>query len=131
EDLQALVKILTVLAAAGIFTSIVAVWYELWDARLVAGIISDVRTRLFDHVQNLPAGYFARTKRGEILSRFSVDLSAFEGSVKTFADSAALPFLELIGGLMLFLNWQLATISLLVFPITLIGPRILTPKAVQ
>jgi ATP-binding cassette, subfamily B, bacterial len=33
--------------------------------------------------------------------------------------------------LMLFLNWHLAAISLLVFPITLIGPRILTPKAVQ
>src|SRR5260221_506554 len=31
----------------------------------------------------------------------------------------------------LFLNWQLAAVSLLVFPITLIGPRILTPKAVQ
>ena len=33
--------------------------------------------------------------------------------------------------LMLFLNWQLAAVALLVFPITLIGPRILTPKAVQ
>jgi len=29
------------------------------------------------------------------------------------------------------LNWQLAAVALLVFPITLIGPRILTPKAVQ
>ena len=133
EDFQALYKILGVLAAAGIFTSIVAVWYERWDARLAAALISDVRTRLFEHVQNLPAGYFARTKRGEILSRFSVDLSAFEGAVKSFANSAALPFLELIAGiiLMLFLSWQLAAISLLVFPITLIGPRILTPKAVQ
>jgi len=133
EDFLALVKILTVLAAAGIFTSIIAIWYELWDARLVAGVISDVRTRLFDQVQNLPSAYFARTRRGEILSRFSVDLSAFEGAVKTFANSAALPFLELIAGiiLMLFLNWQLAVVSLLVFPITLIGPRILTPKAVQ
>jgi ATP-binding cassette, subfamily B, bacterial len=132
EDFQALYKILGVLAAAGIVTSIVAVWYERWDARLAAALISDVRTRLFDHVQNLPAGYFARTKRGEILSRFSVDLSAFEGVVKSFANGAALPFLELIAGiiLMLFLNWQLAAISLLVFPITLIGPRILTPKAV-
>jgi ATP-binding cassette, subfamily B, bacterial len=133
EDFQALYKILGVLAAAGILTSIIAVWYELWDARLVAGIISDVRTTLFDHAQNLPSAYFARTKRGEILSRFSVDLAAFEGSVKTFANSAALPFLELIAGiiLMLFLNWQLAAVALLVFPITLIGPRILTPKAVQ
>ena len=79
------------------------------------------------------APYFARTKRGEILSRFSIDLAAFEGSIKTFANSAALPFLELIAGiiLMLFLNWQLAAVALLVFPITLIGPLILTPKAVQ
>jgi ATP-binding cassette, subfamily B, bacterial len=133
EDFQALYTILGVLAVAGIFTSIVAVWYERWDARLAACIISDVRKRLFEHVQDLPAAYFGRTKRGEILSRFSVDLSAFEGSVKTFANSAALPFLELIAGiiLMLFLNWQLAVVALLVFPITLIGPRILTPKAVQ
>jgi ATP-binding cassette, subfamily B, bacterial len=133
EDFQALYKILGVLAAAGIVTSIIAVWYERWDARLAACLISDVRTRLFEHVQNLPSAYFARTKRGEILSRFSIDLAAFEGSVKSFANSAALPFLELIAGiiLMLFLNWQLAVVSLLVFPITLIGPRILTPKAVQ
>jgi len=133
EDFGALYKILGVLAVAGIITSIIAVWYERWDARLAAGLIADVRTRLFEHVQNLPASYFARTKRGEILSRFSIDLAAFENSVKTFANSAALPFLELIAGiiLMLFLNWQLAAVALLVFPITLIGPRILTPKAVQ
>src|SRR5438309_5680889 len=133
EDFQALYTILGVLAAAGIVTSIVAVWYERWDARLAACIIADVRSNLFEHVQNLPASYFARTKRGEILSRFSIDLSAFENSVKTFANSATLPGLELIAGifLMLFLNWQLAAVALLVFPITLIGPRILTPKAVQ
>ena len=133
EDFEALIKILSVLAVAGIVTSIVAVWYERWDAKLAASLISDVRTSLFEHVQNLPAAFFARTKRGEILSRFSVDMSAIEGTIKGFANTAALPFLELIAGiiLMLFLNWQLAAISLLVFPITLIGPRILTPKAVQ
>src|SRR5205807_3239042 len=81
EDFQALYKILGVLAVAGIVTSIIAVWYERWDARLAAGIIADVRSNLFEHVQKLPASYFAKTKRGEILSRFSIDLSAFEGSV--------------------------------------------------
>src|SRR5580658_9421102 len=133
EDFEALIKILSVLAVAGVVTSIVAVWYERWDAKLAASLISDVRTRLFEHVQNLPAAFFARTKRGEILSRFSVDMSAFEGTVKSFANSAALPLFELVAGiiLMLFLNWQLAAVALLVFPITLIGPRIITPKAVQ
>jgi ATP-binding cassette, subfamily B, bacterial len=133
EDFQALVRILSVLAAAGIVTSVVAVWYERWDARLAAALISDVRARLFEHVQNLPSAFFARTRRGEILARFSVDLSAFEGSVRSFANSAALPLFELVAGiiLMLFLNWQLAAVALLVFPITLIGPRMLTPLAVQ
>lgn len=133
EDLQTLYRILIVLAVAGIFTSIVAVWYELWDARTSAAVISDVRTKLFDHVQNLPSAFFARTRRGEILSRFSVDMAAYESSVKHFANGALLPFMELVAGigLMLYLNWQLAAVALLIFPITLIGPRILTPKAVQ
>lgn len=133
EDFDALYKILSVLAVAGVVTSIVAIWYERWDAKLAASIITDVRSRLFDHVQDLPSAYFARTKRGEILSRFSIDLSSYETAVKSFANSALLPFLELIAGivLMLYLNWQLAAVALLIFPITLIGPRILTPKAVQ
>src|SRR5690348_15576738 len=92
EDFEALVRILSVLAVTGIFTSIVAVWYEKWDANLAASVISDVRLRLFEHVQDLPSAYFGRTKRGEILSRFSIDLSAFEGSIASFSNSAALPF---------------------------------------
>lgn len=133
EDFQALVIILSVLAVAGIVTSMVAVWYEYWDARTFAAVIADVRAGMFDHVQNLPTSFFARVKRGEILSRFSVDIAAYEGSVRHLANSALLPFFELIAGigLLLWLNWQLAIVSLLVFPITLIGPRFLTPKAVQ
>jgi ATP-binding cassette subfamily B protein len=133
EDFHALYVILSVLAIAGILTSIVAIWYERWDSRLTANVISDVRTKLFDHVQNLPAAFFGRTKRGEILSRFSTDMAGYESSIKYFANSAMLPLLELVAGigLMIWLNWQLATVALLIFPITLIGPRMLTPKAVQ
>src|SRR5207244_3020084 len=54
EDFQALYKILGVLAAAGIITSIIAVWYERWDGRLAACIVADVRPRLFGPCQNLP-----------------------------------------------------------------------------
>ncbi len=125
EDFQALYKILGVLAVAGIITSIVAVWYERWDAQ--AGGLHHRRrphAACSSTSRTCRRPILRRTKRGEILSRFSIDLAAFEGSVKTFANSAALPFLELIAGiiLMLFLNWQLAAVALLVFPITLIGP---------
>ncbi|MEW6642967.1 MAG: ABC transporter ATP-binding protein [Pseudomonadota bacterium] len=133
EDFKALVIILSVLATAGVLTSLVAIWYELWDAKTTASVISDVRTKMFEHVQNLPSSFFARTRRGEILSRFSVDMAAYEGAIKHLANSALLPLFELFAGilLMLWLNWQLATVALLVFPLTLIGPRILTPRAVQ
>jgi ATP-binding cassette subfamily B protein len=133
EDLQTLYYILGILAVAGIVTSIVAIWYEIWDARTASALVADVRARLFEHVQNLPSAFFARTKRGEVLSRFSVDMAAYESSVRQFANGALLPFMELIAGigLMLWLNWQLAVVALLIFPITLIGPRIITPKAVQ
>jgi ATP-binding cassette subfamily B protein len=133
EDFVVLVRILSVLAVAGIITSLISIWYERWDAWLSSSIISEVRQRLFNHVQDLPSAYFARVRRGEILSRFSVDLSAFEGATKTLVSTALLPAMELVAGiiLMLFLNWPLAVVALLIFPITLIGPRILTPKAVQ
>ena len=39
EDFEALIRILSVLAVAGIITSIVAVWYERWDAK--AGGVAD------------------------------------------------------------------------------------------
>lgn len=133
EDYRALYIILSVLAVAGIFTSIVSIWYERWDALVSASVISDARNRLFEHVQNLPAGFFARTRRGEILSRFSVDMAGYEDSIKSLANTGLLPLMELVAGvgLMFYLNWQLATVALLIFPITLIGPRMLTSKAVQ
>jgi ATP-binding cassette subfamily B protein len=133
EDYHALYTILAVLGTAGIITSIVSIYYERWDARVSASVISDVRHRLFEHVQNLPAGFFARTRRGEILSRFSVDMAGYEESIKSLANTGLLPLMELVAGvaLMFYLNWQLATVALLIFPITLIGPRFFTPKAVQ
>jgi ATP-binding cassette subfamily B protein len=133
EDFHALYIILGVLAGAGIVTSIVAVLYERTDTRLSSSVIADVRQSLFEHMQNLSAAYFSRTKRGEILARFSVDVAAYEGAIKYLSTGALLPLFELGAGivLMLYLNWQLAGVALLVFPITLIGPRILTPKAVR
>jgi len=81
-----------VLAVAGIVTSIIAVCNERWDARC-CGVISDVGHGC-SSTSRPASAYFARTKRGEILSRFSIDLSAFEGSIKSFSQCGA-AFFEL------------------------------------
>jgi len=107
EDFQALYIILGVLAGTGIVTSLVAVLYERTDTRLSASVIADVRQSLFEHMQNLSAAYFSRTKRGEILARFSVDVAAYEGAIKYLSTGALLPLFELVAGicLLLYLNW--------------------------
>ncbi len=132
EDFEALVKILSVLAVAGIITSIVAVMYERWDAMLSASLISDLRSRLFEHVQNLPAAYspapsaakFSRASRSicrpsKARSRVFQQRGAAVLRIDRRHHSDAVPELAArrrgAAGV----------------PITLIGPRILTPKAVQ
>ncbi len=133
EDWNTLVTVLSVLGIAGIVVSLVAIWYERIDARVSADIIADIRERLYDHAQKLPSAFHARTRAGEVLSRFSVDMATLEESILNAANWAILPALELaVGvGLLFYLNWQLAGVALLIFPIALIGPRLIAPRAVD
>jgi len=132
KDRSELIFILSVLGIAGIVTSVVAIWYEWIDAKVTAAITTDVRRSLFEHIQKLPLSFYERHRRGEILSRFSNDMTTYEESVIHFANWGALPLLELLAGiaLLIYLNTELGLLALLIIPIALIGPRLLTPKAV-
>ncbi len=132
KDRSELVFILSVLGIAGVITSVVAIWYEWIDAKVTAAITTDVRRSLFEHIQKLPLSFYERHRRGEILSRFSNDMTTYEESVIHFANWGALPLLELLAGiaLLIYLNTELGLLALLIIPIALIGPRLITPKAV-
>ncbi|MGL4729009.1 MAG: ABC transporter transmembrane domain-containing protein, partial [Bosea sp. (in: a-proteobacteria)] len=131
-DRSQLIFILTVLGVAGLITSVVAIWYEWQDAKVTAAITTDVRKNLFDHIQKLPVSFYNRSRKGEVLSRFSNDMITYEEAVINVANWGVLPLLELVSGiiLLLFLNWQLGLVALLIFPVVLIGPKIITPWAV-
>jgi ATP-binding cassette subfamily B protein len=132
KDRSELIFILSVLGVAGIVTSVVAIWYEWIDAKVTAAITTDVRRSLFEHIQKLPLSFYERHRRGEILSRFSNDMTTYEEAVIHFANWGALPLLELLAGiaLLIFLNTELGLLALLIIPIALIGPRLITPRAV-
>ncbi|MDE2578262.1 MAG: ABC transporter ATP-binding protein [Hyphomicrobiales bacterium] len=132
-DVAQLTRILVILGVAGLITSIIAIWYEWQDAKVTADIATDVRRDLFDHIQRLPVAFYIKTKRGEILSRFSGDITTVEQAVTNLAKWGALPLFELIAGvaLLIYLNWRLGLVALLILPITLIGPRLVTPHAVR
>jgi ATP-binding cassette, subfamily B, bacterial len=132
QDYSDLIRALGVLFTAGLITSIVAIWYEWHDSIVSANIVADVRRNLFEHIQKLPISFYNRSRKGEVLSRFSNDMITLEEAVINVANWGILPTLELSTGilLLLFLNWQLGLVACLIFPLILIGPKIITPKAI-
>jgi len=133
DDPRMLIIILSTMFGMGVVSSCVMIWFEWLNADTGSAIIRDIRNRLFDHSQKLPVDYYHKNKTGVVLQRFSGDMSQLEETINHGMQWGVLPLFELIAGIgmMFFLNWQLATLALLLFPIAIIGPRILAPKAVD
>jgi ATP-binding cassette, subfamily B, bacterial len=102
-------------------------------SRLVANVMTDVRVRIFDHLQRLSMDYYARTRIGDILSHFSGDLAVIETATTSAIPWAILPGLDVISSttLLFVLDWRLALVAMLVWPLILIGPRIFAPHVVE
>jgi ATP-binding cassette subfamily B protein len=100
--------------AAG--ASIVA---EQLTARTGACILNDLRFRMFEHLQSLAMEYYARTRMGDILARFSSDLAAIEqGLTRQFIHGVVATLALIINMLVLFwLEWRLALVTFAAWPL--------------
>ncbi len=132
EDHEALEWILGVLGVLGILISVASVAYDYLNAKVGSKIIGDIRQRIFEYTQTLSAEFYSRTKVGEVLSRFSTDMVDVEDAIMHATSWGALPLVELLTGtaLLFYLNWKLASAAMLIFPITLIGSRFFSKKAI-
>ncbi|MFN7945903.1 MAG: ABC transporter ATP-binding protein [Blastocatellia bacterium] len=132
EDYDALKWILIVLGVLAVVISTVSILCDYLNSRLGSTVLSDIRHRLFEHLQALSLNFYSRMKVGEVMSRFSTDLGEVEDVVMHAVSWGLLPLLELITavGLLFYLNWQLALAAMLIWPLTLLGPRIFSPRAV-
>ncbi len=89
-------------------------------------VIKDLRVKLFDHISRLRLKYFDRTPIGALVTRTVSDLETIadifsEGLISIFGD---LLQLIVIIGVMFYLDWRLALISLSTIPLLLIATRI-------
>ena len=132
EDYDALKWILIVLGVLAVVISTVSILCDYLNSRLGSTVLSDIRHRLFEHLQALSLNFYSRMKVGEVMSRFSTDLGEVEDVVMHAVSWGLLPLLELVTavGLLFYLNWQLALAAMLIWPLTLLGPRIFSPRAV-
>ena len=85
--------------------------------RVGQGILYSLRTKMFNHLQELSPSFYHRTPVGRIMSRSQSDVlqlqETFELIVQSFSD-----ILSLVGimAMMLIIDWQLALICLGIVP---------------
>lgn len=128
---QVLSLILGLLVAGAVLVALVGLGRDYLYAQVCAAIMRELRWRMFRHLQRLSMGFYARTQAGDIIARFSTDLAAVENALTTAIPWAGLPALEiLISTVLLFvLEWRLALVAMLIFPLSLIGPKVFAPRA--
>ncbi|MGH3468799.1 MAG: ABC transporter ATP-binding protein, partial [Thermocrispum sp.] len=108
------------LAEAGI--GLVGRWLS---ARIGEGVILDLRTAVFDHVQRMPVAFFTRTKTGALVSRLDNDVI---GAHRAFSDllsrvAGNIVALAITLAVMLALSWQVTLLALLLLPFFLLPAR--------
>ncbi|MBI3799344.1 MAG: ATP-binding cassette domain-containing protein [Deltaproteobacteria bacterium] len=119
------------LGGAVILVSLTSLGCDYLYARLCAAIVKGLRQQMFSHLQRLSMSFYARVEAGNLLARFSTDLSAVEHTLASAGPRALLPAFDVILSttLLFILDWRLALLVLPVFPLSLIGPRVFTPRA--
>ncbi len=94
--------------------------------RLVQRLVAELRQRLFDHLLSLSFSFFARSKTGDLISRFTNDLHVFQNTLQIgvtgpFRD---IPQFFVFLGIMFYRSWDLALVTLAIIPIALLFIRI-------
>jgi ABC-type multidrug transport system fused ATPase/permease subunit len=81
-------------------------------------VLLRLRNRVFAHVQTLSLSFFERRPLGDLLSRLTGDVAAIEGLVLAGVTrlASALITIGVFSGVLFYLNWQLALMSLVVTP---------------
>jgi ATP-binding cassette subfamily B protein len=96
-----------------------------FSSRIGEGLIYDLRSLVFSHVQKQSIAFFTRTQTGALISRINSDVigaqQAFTATLSGVVSNIV--SLVLVGITMLILSWQITIFSLLLLPIFLIPTK--------
>jgi ATP-binding cassette subfamily B protein len=97
----------------------------LLSTRIGEGLIFDLRTQVFGHVQRQSLAFFTRAQTGALVSRLNTDvLGAQRAFTSTLSNSVSnLISLVVVGAAMLVLSWQVTLMCVALFPILFLTSR--------
>ncbi|MEU8216560.1 ABC transporter ATP-binding protein [Micromonospora taraxaci] len=95
------------------------------SASIGEGLIVQLRTAVFDHVQRMPVAFFTRTRTGALVSRLNNDVI---GAQRAFSDTLSSVVgntvtLVLTLAVMLTFSWQITVLALVLLPIFVLPAR--------
>ncbi|KKO50964.1 ABC transporter ATP-binding protein [Paenibacillus sp. DMB20] len=90
-----------------------------WGHKLGINIESDMRKKLFDHVQKLSFRFFDNNKTGHLVSRMTNDLMDIGEIAHHGPEDLFIAIMTLGGafGIMLGINWELAVLTFIIVPL--------------
>ncbi|WP_327124097.1 ABC transporter ATP-binding protein [Streptomyces sp. NBC_01727] len=117
-----LAVLIAVIAVAEAGLGLVGRWLS---ANLGEGLILDLRTAVFDHVQRMPVAFFTRTRTGALVSRLNNDVigaqRAFSNTLSGVVSNVVTLLLTL--GVMLSISWQITALALVLLPVFVLPAR--------
>ncbi len=103
------------IALGDALVSMIGRWFS---ARIGEGLIFDLRTQVFTHIQKQSIAFFTRTQTGALISRINSDVIGAQQAFTTTLSGVIsnLLSLTLVIGTMLILSWQITIVALLLLP---------------
>src|SRR5436305_11564854 len=118
-----LAVLVAVLALVDAVVSLAMRWYS---ARIGEGLIYDMRSKVFSHVQRQPIAFFTRTQTGALISRLNNDVlgaqQAFTGTLSNVVSNVIGVVTTLAA--MFILSWQITLLSLVLLPVFIVPARL-------
>jgi len=131
RDMHRLGQLMLFLSALVVLRLIGEVAKEYVAARVGAAAMNGLRLRIFDHLQRLSLGFYGRMPAGDLLFRYTNDLTAIDTFISRELPNAIARLLTLVAcGAMLFtVDWRLALGSVIAVLLLSLAPRYLGPRA--
>jgi ATP-binding cassette subfamily B protein len=124
-DESTVVRLALLIALIAVVEAALGILGRRLSSTLGEGLILDLRTAVFDHVQRMPVAFFTRTRTGALVSRLNNDVI---GAQRAFSNTLSgvvsnLVTLLLTLAVMLTLSWQITLLALVLLPVFVIPAR--------
>ena len=123
---QLVILIAAAVAAVALFDAVLGFVIRWFSARIGEGLIYDLRTQVFDHVQRQPIAFFTRAQTGLLVSRLDGDVVGAQQAITSTLSGVLSNLLSLVVILiaLFYLSWLVSVIALALIPLFILPARL-------